>query len=179
VSPYRFRLFTRSDLPTAERWLHTPEVVRWWGEPTEQFALVAADLDEPQMRQWIVEHKGRPFAYVQVYPTDAWPQPHLASLPRGAVGVDAFIGVPEMVGRGHGSAFLRAFAEMLIVEGASAVAIDPDLDNHRARRAYARAGFIENGVAETDDGAVALMLFSLKIAPVMPTAATPRRPRVC
>ncbi len=159
MSSYSFRELTAADLSMIKCWLNTPEVVRWWGEPAEQLALIAGDLDEPLMRQWVVTHEGRPFAYAQAYPVDAWPQPHFASLPTGAVGIDAFIGVPEMIGRGHGGAFLRALAEMLIAEGAPAVAIDPDVANLRARRAYARAGFIECGAVAAEAGPVMVMLF--------------------
>jgi aminoglycoside 6'-N-acetyltransferase len=151
----------RADLTMVARWLRTPEVVRWWGEPEEQIALVTADIDEALMGQWIVEHDQLPFAYVQAYPVQAWPQAHLSRLPHGAKAIDAFIGVPEMIGRGHGSAFLRTFADLLIAEGALAVAVDPDVDNHRARRAYARAGFIGDDVVETEDGSVSLMLFQM------------------
>jgi aminoglycoside 6'-N-acetyltransferase len=164
VSLYRFRPFTRDDLPMMELWLGTPEVVRWWGEPEEQLVLIAGDLDEPRMRQWIVEYDGRPFAYVQAYPVHTWPQPHFAALPAGAVGVDAFIGVPEMIGRGHGGAFLREFSQMRIEqmrieEGASVIAIDPDIANHRAGRAYARAGFVDAGEADVEGGRVVVMVY--------------------
>jgi aminoglycoside 6'-N-acetyltransferase len=160
MSVYQFRPFTRADLPLVAGWLRTPEVVRWWGDPQEQLALVTEDLDEPLMRQWIVELTGRAFAYAQAYPARAWPQSHLVCLPDGAAVIDAFIGEPAMLGRGHGSAFLRALAEMLLAEGAPVVAIDPDRDNHHARRAYARAGFIGEEIVETAAGPVVLMLFS-------------------
>jgi aminoglycoside 6'-N-acetyltransferase len=143
----------------AARWLRTPEVVRWWGDPAAELALLTADLEEPLMQQWIVEHRGRPFAYVQAYAPPSWPQAHLTHLPAGAQAIDAFIGVPDMLGRGHGSAFLRAMAERLIAEGASVIVIDPDRDNQRARRAYARAGFVGEDVLETETGPVVLMLF--------------------
>jgi aminoglycoside 6'-N-acetyltransferase len=42
--PYRFRSFVDADLSMAERWLKTPEVVRWWGDPAEQLALLKGDL---------------------------------------------------------------------------------------------------------------------------------------
>ena len=159
MSSYSFRPFTGTDLPMMKRWLHTPEVVRWWGDPEQQLPLLVADLDEPQMRQWMVEHDGVPFAYVQAYPIHVWPQPHLAALPAGAVGVDAFVGVPEMIGRGHGGAFLRQLAEMLVAEGVPAIAIDPSIDNHRARRAYANAGFVNASEADTESGRVVVMIF--------------------
>jgi aminoglycoside 6'-N-acetyltransferase len=129
------------------------------GDPAAELALLTADLDEPLMRQWIVEHRGRPFAYVQAYAPPSWPQAHLMHLPAGAQAIDAFIGEPDMLGRGHGSAFLRVMAEQLIAEGASVIVIDPDRDNHRARHAYARAGFVGEDVLETETGPVVLMLF--------------------
>src|ERR1700722_16271134 len=99
-APYSFRPFTHADLALAARWLETPEVVRWWGEPREQLALLTEDLGEPAMRQWIVEHDGRPLAYAQAYEAHAWPQPHLAHLPDGAQVIDAFIAEPDMLSRG-------------------------------------------------------------------------------
>ena len=156
---YAFRPFTCADLPTAARWLQTPEVVRWWGDPDEQLALLTEDLDEPLMRQWIVEFEGRPFAYVQAYAPASWPQLHLQDLMADSVVIDAYIGEPDMLGRGHGNAFLRAFVQMLMKDGASAVVIDPDAENLRARRAYARAGFVEQQVVETADGPTAVMVF--------------------
>jgi aminoglycoside 6'-N-acetyltransferase len=77
MEPYRFRPFTRADLPMAARWLRTLEVVRWWGDPNEELALLTQDLDEPLMHQWIVEHDSRPFAYIQAYQVESWPQSHM------------------------------------------------------------------------------------------------------
>jgi aminoglycoside 6'-N-acetyltransferase len=142
-----------------ERWLRTPEVVRWWGDPGEELAFLQEDIDEPLMRQWVVEHCERPFAYVQAYEAHAWPQVHLRQLPDGAQVIDAFIGEPNMLGCGHGSAFLALFATILVEEGAPIVAIDPDVENLRARRAYARAGFAEEAVVQAEQGAVVLMVF--------------------
>jgi aminoglycoside 6'-N-acetyltransferase len=88
-----------------------------------------------------------------------WPQAHFAHLPEGARGIDAFIGVPDMIGRGHGAAFLRERTGQLVAAGASCVAIDPDAANLRARRAYAKAGFIGDAVVETDAGSVVVMVF--------------------
>jgi RimJ/RimL family protein N-acetyltransferase len=54
---------------------------------------------------------------------------------------------------------LRALARILIGEGAPLVAIDPDVGNLRARRAFARAGFVEDAVVQAEEGLVALMVF--------------------
>ena len=54
-----------------------------------------------------------------------------------------------MIGRGYGSAFLRLLAKRLMRAGAPAVAIDPDVANLRARRAYEKAGFRVEATAMT------------------------------
>ena len=156
---YTFRPATRDDLPMLRTWLATPEVVRWWGDPAEQYALLEEDLGNPLMVMRIVAFDTQPFAYVQDYDVHTWPQAHFADLPKGARGIDAFIGVAETIGQGHGAAFLRQRATQLIAEGASAVAIDPDASNLRARAAYARAGFAGDRVVATAEGSVVVMLF--------------------
>jgi aminoglycoside 6'-N-acetyltransferase len=159
VDVYRFRPFDRADLTTAERWLQTPEVVRWWGDPAHELTLLTEDLVQPLMDQWIVEFDGMPFAYAQAYCVHSWPQKHLEHLPADARAIDALIGVPEMLSKGHGGRFLRQLAMMLVEQGAPLVAIDPDADNLRARRAYARAGFKAEAILRAADGPVALMIF--------------------
>jgi aminoglycoside 6'-N-acetyltransferase len=156
---YNFRPAETSDLPMLRRWLQTPEVVRWWGEPAEQAALLEGDLSEPLMVMRIVSRDGRPFAYAQDYDVSSWPQAQFSHLPAGTRAVDAFIGVPDMIGRGHGAAFLRLLAQRLISDGAPLVAIDPDTRNARARGAYQRAGFIEQGVFAVEAGEIAVMIF--------------------
>jgi aminoglycoside 6'-N-acetyltransferase len=105
----------------------------------------------------IVQRDRVPFAYAQHYDVGSWPQPQFAHLPKGSRAVDAFIGEPGMIGRGHGSQFLRLLAIELRRQGAPVVAIDPDSDNWRARRAYHRAGFREDLTVE--GGGAVVMLF--------------------
>ena len=59
----------------------------------------------------------------------------------GTRGIDQFIGEADMLGRGHGSAFIRAFIDRLLANGAPRIVIDPDPANARAIRAYEKAGF--------------------------------------
>jgi aminoglycoside 6'-N-acetyltransferase len=159
ASGYAFRPAVRQDLPLLRRWLSSPEVVRWWGNPQEQAALLRGDLDEPAMVMRMVCLEGSPFAYAQDYEVHAWPQPHFAHLPPGSRAIDSFIGEPDMIGRGHGSAYLRLLAQRLRGEGAPVVAIDPDCENLRARRAYEKAGFQGSTVVETGAGPAILMIF--------------------
>jgi aminoglycoside 6'-N-acetyltransferase len=156
---YTFRQVVREDLTLLGVWLRTPEVVRWWGKPEEQAALLEEDLDEPAMVMRIVSFDGKPFAYAQHYAVHTWPQAHFAGLPAGSRSIDAFIGDPVMIGKGHGSAFLRLLARQLRQEGAPVVAIDPDIQNRRARRAYEKAGFHGDSEVMTSSGPAILMIF--------------------
>ena len=129
---YVFHPMTRHHLPMIRRWLETPEVVRWWGEPDEQYALVSGDLDHPDMDQFIVTLGEQPFGYIQCYALSAWNQ-GFGPQPQATRGIDQFIGEPDMIGRGHGSGFIRQFADGLLASG------------HPARRDRSRPGQCAGG----------------------------------
>ena len=154
---YVFRPMAAGDLPMIRRWLETPEVVRWWGDPDEQYALVSGDLDHPDMDQFIVALDEKPFGYIQCYPLSTWNQ-SFGIQPAATRGIDQFIGEPDMIGRGHGSAFIRVFVDQLLASGTPRVVTDPDPDNGRAVRAYAKAGFQSERVVDTPDGPALLMV---------------------
>jgi aminoglycoside 6'-N-acetyltransferase len=81
-----------------------------------------------------------------------------AHLPPGARGIDQSIGDPSLVGRGHGSAFVRAHCDRLFAAGAPAIGTDPHPDNKRAIRAYEKAGFaVTGGPLDTPWGRALLM----------------------
>ena len=135
MSRYQFLPMSAADLPLVRRWLAAPHVTQWWGDPDEQFGLVSEDLEQPAMDQFVVTIGGRPFAYLQCYDQTAWPNNGLGIHPPGTRGIDQFIGEPDMTGRGHGSAFIRAFIVDLM-----------------------RAGFRKDRMVDTPDGRALLMV---------------------
>jgi aminoglycoside 6'-N-acetyltransferase len=155
---YQFRPMSAADLPLVRGWLIRPHVTEWWGDPDEQFDLVSGDLGEPAMDQFIVAANERPFAYLQCYDPSVWPEGGLGDHPAGTRGIDQFIGEADMVGCGHGSAFIRAFTDDLLAKGALRVLTDPDPDNVRAVRAYEKAGFLKDRLVDTPDGLALLMV---------------------
>jgi aminoglycoside 6'-N-acetyltransferase len=94
---------------------------------------------------WIVElvdaGHARPFAYAQDYSPHDWPDHPFAHLPPGSRGIDQYIGEPDMLNQGHGTAFVREHTHQLFAAGAPAIGTDPHPDNARAIRAYEKAGF--------------------------------------
>jgi aminoglycoside 6'-N-acetyltransferase len=155
---YQFRPMSADDLPMVRAWLARPHVQEWWGAAEEQFDLVSGDLAEPAMDQFIVTCHRRPFAYLQCYAQSAWPQNGLGTHPAGTRGIDQFIGEPDMLGRGHGSALIRTFVDGLLRAGVPRVLTDPDPANARAIRAYEKAGFLRRGEVATPDGRALLMI---------------------
>lgn len=152
---YTFRAVVEADLPLLARWRATPHVSRWWGEPLE---AVEEALADPRIAMWIVALDGRPFAYAQDYSPHDWDPHPFAYLPAGSRGIDQYIGEPDLVGRGHGSAFVRLHCRRLFEAGAPAVGTDPHPDNARAIRAYQKAGFaVASAPLETRWGRAILM----------------------
>ncbi|MCW5702117.1 MAG: GNAT family N-acetyltransferase [Bradyrhizobium sp.] len=156
-SSYVFRAMTAADLPTVRGWLALPHVREWWGDPAEQYALVSADLDEPAMDQFIVSAAHGDFAYIQCYELTAW-NTGFGAHPKGARGIDQFIGEPGMVGCGHGSALIRSFVDERLASGVPRIVTDPDPENGRAIRAYEKAGFARDRLVDTPDGMALLMV---------------------
>ncbi len=158
---YRFRPLVATDRRLFDDWLGQPHMGGWWADAATEWAMIEQDWAEGRsdtdMR--IVELDGYPFAYVQDYEVHAYAMPHYAALPRGARGIDCFLGDPAYLGQGHGAGFLRQRALQLLAAGAPLVAVDPDPENTRAIACYAAAGFRGTDIVACEDGSpVRLML---------------------
>lgn len=158
---YDFRRASPHDLSLIHKWLETPAVREWWvdadGEPADP--IDEDDLNEPDVAMWIVSYQSTPFAFIQDYDPHAWPDHHFGYLPPQSRGIDQFIGVPELLGCGHGSAFIRAHANRLVAEGAPVIGTDPNPPNLRAIRAYQKAGFRTKEERMTEWGRCLVMEF--------------------
>ena len=157
---YSFRAMRVDDLPMVNAWLDTPDVRQWWLDAEGIFdgCLDEAYLDDPEVESFIVSHEGTPFALLQSYDPHSHPGHHFAFLPDGARGIDQVIGVPDMLGRGHGSAFIRRFTDAMLDAGVPAVGTDPHPGNARAIRAYEKADFERGEIVDTEWGPAMLMV---------------------
>jgi aminoglycoside 6'-N-acetyltransferase len=155
---YDFRDATVGDLSLLGAWLAEPHLAEWWSDGVEaSLAEIRAALDSIDTEPLIVELDGRPIAYLQSY------DPHLEDghpyqdQPFGTLGIDISIGPPDLLGKGHGSAIVRQYADMLFEEGCPRLVIDPHPDNLRAIRAYEKAGFQAFDRRDTSFGPALLM----------------------
>ena len=154
---YAFRDLTQGDLPIVSRWLKEPHLVEWWGDADEAIAEIEAAIDDIATEALIVEMDGRPIAYLQCYDPHMEDDHPYQDQPTGTLGLDMSIGDPALLGKGHGSAILRQFAEALFEEGAPRLIIDPDPANARAIRAYEKAGFRAFDTRTTQYGPALMM----------------------
>jgi aminoglycoside 6'-N-acetyltransferase len=149
----RIRLMRDVDAEYAllAEWRNRPHVRAWWDPDDPPLSLEAARREyraavlgtEPE-RSAFIEVAGVPVGFVQFYPwapfADELRQMEL-SVPEGSWSLDVLIGEPGMLDRGVGSRAVRLLCDHLLAhEGATAVAFGVDVDNARARRAYAKAG---------------------------------------
>lgn len=149
---------TRADLPLLARWLVEPHVAKWWDDSVgEALKSIKGHIDSISVEPFIVELNGKPIGYIQSY------DPHLEDghpyqdQPTGTLGIDQFIGPPELIGKGHGPRMIAAFVELLFEEGAIRVIIDPDPANAQAIRAYEKAGFERFDTRHSEYGPALMM----------------------
>ena len=155
---YSFRPVVADDLPMLGVWVQRPHVAEWWDDTDDKLAEIREAMVEPSTEPFIIELDGRSIGYIQCY------NPHLEEdhpyrdQPVGSLGIDQFIGEPELVGIGHGSSLIAAFVEDLFRRGAPRVIIDPDPRNGRAIRAYEKAGFRRLGFRTSICGDALMMV---------------------
>jgi aminoglycoside 6'-N-acetyltransferase len=153
---YTFRQATMTDLPLTKEWQAHPQVREWWH--TDEL-YTREKLSDRRVSRWIVSVDECPFAFMQDYTVHGWKDHHFDKLPEGSRGIDQFIGEPDMIGVGHGSAFIRVRMQALFDEGAPVIATDPHPENKRAISVYKKLGFESVGpVEETRWGLILPML---------------------
>ena len=136
----------------ARRWLMEPHVRRWWNDDPHE-----RDYPEGTLEEWreairgedptdmfMIELDGLPIGVIQSYRVDSYADyvAELGELPAAALSLDVFIGEPELIGKGHGAALLRAFLPAAFERyGLDYAVIGPARANVAAIRSYEKAGF--------------------------------------
>jgi RimJ/RimL family protein N-acetyltransferase len=167
-----FRPLAEADLGLLHAWLSRPHVTEWWGpapsfdEVRDEYLPSLAPMDLSPLdaltgvKHFLAWEGDVPFAFAQAYrvmahQADGW---WTSETDPCALGIDQFIGLPERLGQGYGTALIRAFAALLFEDPrVTGIQADPSPDNPRAIAAYRKAGFRDTGVVGTPDGPALLM----------------------
>ncbi|MFG2597043.1 GNAT family N-acetyltransferase [Streptomyces sp. NPDC048462] len=124
---------TEDHLPLLAEWFASPEFVRnWGGQPLtrEEVAAKYIGRRRPAVVSFLVLNGADPVGYAQ----------YVTAGPREG-GIDMVL-LPHAQGRGHGPDAARALVRhLLTVVGWERVTVDPEASNHRAVRAWSKAGF--------------------------------------
>ena len=164
VGIHTFKQVTRQDLLTVHAWLQRPYIAEWWREPR---SLVELEHDylppissQSSTRAYIALLDGEPIGFIQSYVVvgsgGGWWE---TETDPGARGIDQFLAREHQLGRGLGSAVVRAFVEQLFQNPeVTRIQADPSPENERAIRSYSRAGFVPVREIVTPDGPAILML---------------------
>jgi RimJ/RimL family protein N-acetyltransferase len=159
-----FRPLTRADLPLLHEWLTRPHVAQWW-TPTPSLREVEEDFgplvdEQSTTRPYVVWGDGAPIGYIQSYVAmgsgEGWWENERDP---GVRGIDQFLAHPDQLGRGIGTAMVRAFVQRLFTDPTvTRIQTDPSPENRRAIRCYEKAGFHPVRDIETPDGPALLMI---------------------
>lgn len=141
ASPVTLRPATPADLPTLRRWDEEPHVVA--SDPNDDWEWETELARRPAWReQLIAEVGGRAIGFVQIIDPALEESHYWGEVPAGLRAIDIWIGEPDALGQGHGSAMMRqAIARCFASPEVSAIVIDPLASNVRAIRFYERLGF--------------------------------------
>jgi aminoglycoside 6'-N-acetyltransferase len=145
---YTFRPLTRDDLPLVRSWLMQPHVARWWGEIEQEMAEIEEILDLDHVKAFLMLLDGRPIGYFQHYDPKAEDDHPFRDEPAGTLGVDLSISEAGLIGRGHGSAFIRTFAGKAFAEGVPRIITEPHPDNVASVRAFEKSGFVKRWIRD-------------------------------
>ena len=140
-------------------------MAEWWGGAPASLAAVEADhagalAGTAPHWCYLALHHGAPAGSNQAYQPEAfhregwWLDEH----DPGVHGIDQFRADADNLGRGLGTAMVRAFVARLFADPAvTRVQTDPDPANRRAIRCYEKAGFRAARELDTPDGRALLM----------------------
>lgn len=146
----RFRKLEESDLASMKRWLDDPDVAPWYGEDSTAIEALgekygAMIRGEDTTHGYIIRIDGQDAGYIQCYVIDDEPDyARQIQVESGAVGIDLFIGEPELRNRGLGAVVIRALLEQMVFGEMDApiAIIAPEPGNARAIRSYEKVGFV-------------------------------------
>ncbi len=144
--PLQLRPAAPGDLALLRRWEAEPHVAANAGDdgPWDWEAMLA---ERPTWRELLIaELSGRPIGFLQIIDPALEETHYWGDVPAGLRAIDIWIGAPDMLGRGNGTAMMqlalkRSFADPAV----SAILIDPLARNTRAQSFYARLGFVPVG----------------------------------
>lgn len=150
---------TLADYRALQSWFHDPELQEFvWcdkkGEPPVSLERIIEKYGErvkhpKDVFPYFILLDGTPIGFIQYYLQDVH-----------TIGLDMWIGQAANRGKGYGSEGLRQMVEIIRCRHpqVKTLFIDPEVENRRAVRCYAKAGFVPQGEFLDEEGDPCLMM---------------------
>jgi len=149
-----FRPLSVTDFPLLLTWLSNEHVKPWWNDGDDTLKKVALHYgaEKPDVARFILVESTkvgeRSIGHFQYY-----------VIFKGIIGIDQFIGEPDLINPGVGTAAIKLFLEMVIASHKpQQIVIDPNSENKRAIRCYEKVGFVYYAMQPTDNGGSSYMM---------------------
>lgn len=145
--PWQLRVASVADTDLIHRWMHDPDVVRYWDQawPRARWqAELAGQRAGNHSRPCLLDYDGHRALYLEIYRVELDRLARYVSCGPADLGVHLAIGDPGQRGRGLGSAALRVVSDALLATDARVLA-EPAVDNTASVGAFERAGFVQCG----------------------------------
>ncbi len=158
---FDFRPLTPGDFHILTKWHSEPHIIEAWRgrrSPEEVKSRYTAKLAEEHLEMFIICLRDRPIGFIQAYKAADVKNGWWPDEPETTWGIDLFIGEPDCLNKGLGSALIRRFSDDLLARPkVEKVITDPAPSNKRSIKAFKNAGFIEVGPTATPDGEAILL----------------------
>lgn len=143
------RLMEEKDFPLMLKWLTDERVLQYYGGRDLKYTMDS--LADHYRRKFeadgfrvMIQYQNAPVGYGQIYQLtdELFAEYNYPKTDQKVYAMDQFIGEPAYWNQGIGSAYLKRMCTYLKEKrDAQVVLLDPHKDNHRAVRAYQKAGF--------------------------------------
>jgi aminoglycoside 6'-N-acetyltransferase len=142
----KLRHASRDDVAILEYWDTQPHVIAAGGAWDDFDWATEVERRVPWRELLIAEIDGRPIGVLQIIdPTDEEDH-YWGDIAPGHRAIDIWIGEVDCLGRGHGTAMMRAAIDRCFADPTvHSIVIDPLAANTRAIRFYERLGFVRVG----------------------------------
>ena len=150
---------TLADYTALRSWFLEPELRRWvWCDEKDEPDVPLARVIEKYGQRikypkdvfpYFILQNGDPIGFIQYYFAD-----------ETTIGLDMWLGTPQVRGKGYGSDALRQMVQLIHRKHPAVreLFIDPDVENHRAIHCYRKAGFQDVGEITDEEGNRCLLL---------------------
>jgi len=147
-------------------WLNRPHIVEWWGRDETRLSFeeirqhyLPRIRAEGSVTSYVAMFGREPIGFAQSYVAiecgGGWWEEETDP---GVRGIDQSLANPEQLGQGLGTRLVRALVKLLFADPlVTKVQTDPAPSNLRAVRCYEKAGFVQQGIITTPDGAAVYM----------------------